>query len=93
MHKPYSEIQILSKNFTINCYNWQGKVEPKRTIKQRATGALELVEISAMHVDIGKLTIRRLRWKWVRHIRCSMFNKWLHVIKFVEMVTRVANAQ
>ncbi|XP_070004258.1 uncharacterized protein [Nicotiana sylvestris] len=55
MASPYSEIQRLLNNFTANDHNWQGEGEPKRAMKQKAAGVLELDDFSAMRADIAKL--------------------------------------
>nr|XP_016463621.1 PREDICTED: uncharacterized protein LOC107786623 [Nicotiana tabacum] len=48
MARPYSEIQILLNNFTTNDNNWQGYGEPRRALKQKASGVIELDDFSAM---------------------------------------------
>ncbi|XP_075077572.1 uncharacterized protein LOC107809821 [Nicotiana tabacum] len=55
MARPYSEIQLLLNNFTANDHNWQGEGEPRRAMKQKAVGVLELDDFSAMRADIAKL--------------------------------------
>ncbi|XP_070029058.1 uncharacterized protein [Nicotiana sylvestris] len=55
MARPYSEIQLLLNNFTANDHNWQGEGEPRRAMKQKAIGVLELDDFSAMRADIAKL--------------------------------------
>lgn len=56
MQKPYSEIQTLLNNFTTNDHNWQRESEPRRMIRQKATGILEPDEMSTMRQEISKLT-------------------------------------
>ncbi|XP_070022219.1 uncharacterized protein [Nicotiana sylvestris] len=55
MARPYSEIQLLLNNITANDHNWQGEGEPRRAIKQKAAGVLELDDFSSMRADIAKL--------------------------------------
>ncbi|XP_070009686.1 uncharacterized protein [Nicotiana sylvestris] len=55
MERPYSEIQLLLNNITANDHNWQGEGEPRRAMKQKAAGVLELDDFSAMRADIAKL--------------------------------------
>ncbi|XP_070032057.1 uncharacterized protein [Nicotiana tomentosiformis] len=44
MQKPYSEVQTLLNNLTTKDRNWQGDGEPRRMIKHKASGTLELDE-------------------------------------------------
>ncbi|XP_070025214.1 uncharacterized protein [Nicotiana sylvestris] len=55
MARPYSEIQILLNNFTVNDNNWQGEGDLRKAITQKLAGLLELDEVSAMRADIAKL--------------------------------------
>ncbi|XP_009777276.1 uncharacterized protein [Nicotiana sylvestris] len=54
MARTYTEIQTLLNNFSTNDNNWQEDEEPRRTLKQRAAGVIELDDFSAMRAGIAK---------------------------------------
>ncbi|XP_016475891.1 uncharacterized protein LOC107797506 [Nicotiana tabacum] len=55
MGRPYSEIQILLNNFTANDNNWHEDGKPRRALKQKAAGVIELDDFSALREDIARL--------------------------------------